>query len=540
MRRLVEALGGDYVQWRALMRVSIALLMRRVDTAPSRKRRFVASWWAQPIMYLIFGFFFVTFILGARDSLFVNTLMITYAMFLSGLAVLLDYNALVTSSDDYAILGYRPIDSRTYFLVRLGTLVFLILVISTAIALVPAITTSVVHGIHPERGIALIVAVWTSALWFSLLLVIAYAHVVQRVPTYRVRSVLSYLQMVLSVFVYGGYILVPQLLSEASVQDVVLSRDSIWMFYPGVWFAQYVELVSGRPGWSAAGMIALTLVLVAATVRALSGRVSLQFTERLSAMSLADAVSPAAARPARGVSLFRGGEARAVWLLVRAQFRSDHRFRMGVLSILPVTALYLVVSVTDDTMRDPFTLIHGGSAGGNLIHLGVLMLPTTLASIMVSSERYKAAWVLYATPGNRTRIITSMKNVVFVSFVIPYLTILGFVFLYFFRNPLHVLLHLTVLGMLSHLCLLTLILFNPRLPFSMPPHAGDRTVRVFLITLGVVVFSAVTIPLAIRFVYPEPAYLAAFLFGLCALSFGVSWLGRLRMKHTIMAAEFAG
>ena len=50
--------------------------------------------------------------------------------------------------------------------------------------------------------------------------------------------------------------------------------------------------------------------------------------------------APARARPP-GALLFTRDEARAVALLVRSQFRNDIKFRMGVLTILPLTLVYL-------------------------------------------------------------------------------------------------------------------------------------------------------------------------------------------------------
>lgn len=62
----------------------------------------------------------------------------------------------------------------------------------------------------------------------------------------------------------------------------------------------------------------------------------------------------AAEKRTRGESWFTTGEARAVALLVRSQFRDDHRFRMGVLGLLPFTLLYMVMGVRNGAIADPF------------------------------------------------------------------------------------------------------------------------------------------------------------------------------------------
>ncbi len=68
-----------------------------------------------------------------------------------------------------------------------------------------------------------------------------------------------------------------------------------------------------------------------------------------------------------------------------------------------------------------------------------------------------------------------MKSVVMVYFVLPYITVLTVLFVYFYGNPLHALLHGLMLLLLMHLFLQLEFLVPADLPFSLPQRRGQTT-----------------------------------------------------------------
>ncbi len=122
MRRLFAAADVDYDQWKALTIVALKLDFRTSSLGRSQFRRdasIVAAVIGQLIFYTLIGLAIAAFVWFSRDLFLVGTVAMTYVMFVVGMAVLVDHNSALASPSDYAILGFRPVTSRTYFAVRL-------------------------------------------------------------------------------------------------------------------------------------------------------------------------------------------------------------------------------------------------------------------------------------------------------------------------------------------------------------------------------------------------------------------------------------
>jgi hypothetical protein len=184
---------------------------------------------------------------------------------------------------------------------------------------------------------------------------------------------------------------------------------------------------------------------------------------------------------------FRTGEARAVSVLVRAQFRNDQRFRMGVLGILPMTLIYIFIGLRDGNLQDPFVQSHRGTAF-SLVTVAVLMFPALLKQALTHSEQFRASWIFFACPSDRLSLIRSAKNVVLAYFLAPYLLFVFAVYVVVIGigSIGHIALHMALLGLISHLVLQAYILLDPDLPFSRPAQTGRRsgTVIGFMLVMG--------------------------------------------------------
>jgi len=108
-----------------------------------------------------------------------------------------------------------------------------------------------------------------------------------------------------------------------------------------------------------------------------------------------------------------------------------------------------------------------------MIYLAATLLPPTLRQSLIHSDAYTASWIYFATPADRGRLVLATKDFIFACFVLPYLALVGVLLLYFFRNPLHVLLELLLLALLTHFLLQLTTLFSPSLPFSQPVQKGS-------------------------------------------------------------------
>ena len=535
MNRLLTALGVDYAQWKALTITALRLDFRVANVGmvrTDRKSSPVRVVVFQLVFYGLLGLFMALAVTYMEDRLAASLVVISYVMVMVATAILIEHNSVVISPTDYGILGYQPITSRTYFAARLTNVLIYMLAMTTAVGLLPAAAFFVNHG--AAVGVAAVAALYASATATTLAIIAFYAWLVRAVGARRLRSLLSWVQMFVSFIVYGGFFAFSEVFATGVLASVTFPRTPWLLLYPGTWFASWMEVAAGGAGVLDAAAVLASLALIVLLARQLRGRLSLEYAEQLGTLSSATMgdARTAALRP--GV-WFRGGEGRAVAILVRSQFRNDLKFRMGILGILPITVLYLIMGLRTAEAAN------GGPGGPDLglVTMAVLLFPTMLKANLGRSEAFRASWIFFASPADRTRLIRSSRNVLIAFFLIPYLVIVGVVLAFFVDSLVWTFIYLLVTGLISNLALLVATLMDPELPFSKPYEKGKGMSRFFLIFILIGILGAF-LPFLTRRMYGHPVAVVVTLSVIIGISLVLDRMTRLRVERQAAHLEFLG
>ncbi len=483
MNAVFGAFGVDYDQWRALTIVALKLDFRQGSFGRSRfsnQTRGVARILVQVILYSVYGLF-LSFLLWAIDDLFLaGTFLATYVMFMVGMTVLLGYNSVLTSPLDYGILGFRPVTSRTYFAAKLTNALVYTTGLTTAVAYIPVVTLFVRHG--AAVGSAGIAATYGASFFTALTILFGYGGLMHLIGADALKRGLSYVQMAMSFVVYGGYFLSGQLARSQALHSLSIPKSPWLVLAPPTWFASYLDIAAGHAVPIQLVIAAISVFAGVALVVGAGGRLSMTYSDRLAAIAASSQRTRHSSGRARRGWWFRRDEPRAVAVLVRSQFRNDQRFRMGILGILPLTLLYAIMGIRDGNMADPFVQASRGG-GFSLVTVAILVFPSMLKPALTRSESFRASWVFFACPADRLKIIRSAKNVVVAYFLVPYLIFVGAIYAYVAHNLWHVLVHIMLLGLISHLVLQSMVFLDPELPFSRPTQVGRRGTSVIVLML---------------------------------------------------------
>jgi len=500
-RWVVEATGADYSQWRVLTGTMLKNQLRTakaLQTTTAKEKHGRRIPWGTLVMYGLFGLYNSFFAAQVPGAFMSGTLVLLMICIMIATSILVDFQSVVVSAHDYEILGYQPISSRTYFVVKVTSVLLYTGIIGALMGGFATISFLVVYG--PLVAAAWIAAVAGVIVWTTLAMVYMYAAMIHLIPQRRLRRVLSYLQLVAGFAVFAPLALVtmtdwlPTNAVDPPTQLLVL---------PSTWFASVLPIAEGN--WSASILLSAAVAFgsIFVLVRYVGGRLSLSYAERPGAIVSRSTVPRrprVAGRPAR----FRmSPELRAVATLVRGQFRDDMNFRLGVLAILPVTVLYVFMGLRDGPLPDPFVELGFGASNLFLIHLAVLGMPLMLMEHLFRSESYKAAWVFFAAPVDRARLVSNSGNCVTVFFLIPYLAMLAGVLAWAFGNFWHAVAHVLLLGLMAHLLIHTVLIAAPRLPFAAPPRTGGRIGSVMgVMLLGMIGVGLLPLLLWVAYVRP--------------------------------------
>jgi hypothetical protein len=525
-------LGIDAVQWRALVRTYLRLEMRGAGGAVRRDR---ARTSVSPLAGLVFvsgigSVAFAVVIANASNTLLAVSLLTTYAAANTMMLLLVDFTGTILSPDDYGILGPRPVESRTYFAARFAAVTVYVGVVSVTIAVLPAIVLAVRAGLL--AGVATVAAVLLCDLCGAVLVINGYVLLLRWIHPSRLQRATSYLQLVGATSFYLLYYFMTRTFQGAMLDRLDFAASPWLWSFPTTWFAAWVVVAEGATAaaWLAAGA---ACVVVIACLPLAAGRLSLDYARRLGELT---AEGEAARAPRSGwLPGFRRGEARAVALLVRAQFRFDQRFRMGVLGILPLTGFYLLLGLDGGALQDPF--VSGTAASGPGVFMAVVFIPMTLHAALTASESWRAAWIFFASPASHARIVVAAKNFVAMYFVGAYVLVLGALWSYFFERIWHAAVHALIAGLLAHLLLQLHVIVKPALPFAAEPRKAERSATLFgIILLGSI--AAGVAPSVLSVVYRSMLATATVLALLVATTAGVEYALRLRVDEAIGVLEF--
>jgi hypothetical protein len=271
----------------------------------------------------------------------------------------------------------------------------------------------------------------------------------------------------------------------------------------------------------------------------LGGRLSLQYSETLGAMTVVARARAAASAETRTRPRlwFTSGEARAVALLVRSQFRHDHRFRMGVLGLLPFTLLYMVMGVRNGAIADPFAATRTMQAWP--LTMAVLASPTMLRMLLTRSDAFRASWIFFTCPSDRMKIARASKDVLVVFFLIPYLLVVSAIYGYVVGNVAHVLVHVAFLGLLAHLVLQIALLLDPALPFSRPMQQ-TRVTGFFLGFTLVTILGSLFVQFFSARIYNSAVSTVAAVAVIVVVGLAIDLITRARVQRQAQLLEFEG
>lgn len=550
MRRLFDRLAIDYDQWRALSLASLKLDFRvggmRGVLGQQNRDRPSGQLISVVIFYVFTGIFLAGFAFMNKNVFLTSTLLSAYIMFMVGSIVLVEYNSVVVSPDDYEILGYRPISSRTFFVARLTNVFFYVSVMIAAMALLPIGAYFFTLGFRPLLGLAALAAFFTAGFSVALFMIVLYAAMLAYVHPNRLRRVLSYLQLVTSFIVFGSYALMPRLLSTNNMMARLDPDSKPWLLlFPPAWFASYLRLAIGEIGVTTLVPALGSLMVVGFLVIYAVGNLSLDYSRRLGGLrALTEEVVQESRRSGRRRPflrwLFQADEPRAIALLIRSQFRYDQKFRLSVLGILPLTVFYLFMALSSGPIPDPFLAGLKGFGNSVLVYLAVLLFPLMLQTNLRNSDHYQASWIFFASPMQRDRLVLAAKNFVVVYFLLPYLLLIGGLFCYFYAALWHAGVQLLVLALVAHLVLQIAVFVSPEVPFSRPVKKGERSARMLLIMMIMPIVSLGLLSGIFLLVYPSRILTGLLLVFLAVLTLLMERMLRVRIQRRLGALQYQG
>ncbi|MCX6132926.1 MAG: hypothetical protein NTU47_03840 [Ignavibacteriales bacterium] len=553
LHRLFTAYGIDFIQWKALTRAAVRLANRqsslRFDSTSARGKDMNYSLLLSAFIYLVLGLVMTSFVFKLHDSFWSSLILFTIVGFMVGSLMLVEFGTIVVAPEDYHVFSVQPVSSRTYFAAKVTFTLFYVLIYTMALGLPSVLVYGLAprfrgegFAMHPYLMIASFAGLVMVGVGVAMTMILVYATILRYVHFRKLKNVLSYLQLTMSFVVYGSYSLLPSFIERVGSD---LPGVKPWWVYllPMSWYSSFLDLASGTFDplsilASAAGVVSFVGIIPFAL-----SKISISYAESLSeASTVPEEKNYRQSAGSRNVSsVFQRDEDRAIAMLIRSQFKHDTRFRLGILAIIPLTVLYLFMGLRGGgKLFDPFNPDWKSLANSALIYFVIILFPMTIKEAVTRSESYLASWIFFVTPASQTRLVLSVKKILFWFFVVPYLSILGLVFLYYFGNIVHVMMHMLVLFLFSYSFLQVFLLVKPQMPFSVPRQLGERaSILGTVMFLGPVVLVGLLLGFSF-FVYQNTVVYIAVVSLLIFLTMLLEKFLVLRITRKLSRLEFRG
>lgn len=431
-------------------------------------------------LYLIMSIMLASVVDRAQNVFLGMFFVLAMQMVFVAVTILLEFSHLILSPEDFPILAPHPVNSRTFFTAKLLHLAIYVTLIVASLGLLPSVITAIVYKnalLFPLTFIA----TWACGMATALCFALFYTAMLRIANRERMHRYLGYLQFLMTFVIYGGYMFLPDL--GAQILTLSKSGFNTTLFYllPPGWFAAWPAMLSepitAPQIWAAiAGVVSLIALYFLG-----NSRLTFRYAQTLSeTVEQQESKAETHERPgilSHLIDSFATPEDLVVWRLMRKQFKYDNRYKMSLLMPIPLTLLYIYMGLKDgQALADPFATAETLASVHStvLVYLVIALIPYLVVIGTAYSTSYQAAWIYYASPADRTRLVVASHRFAILFFCIPYLIFMGGLMVYFFGNVLHAFLHCIVLFLLLLSLVGALALISPRFPFSQEAKSGQR------------------------------------------------------------------
>ncbi len=416
---LYRRMGVDIRHLKAILTAKLMMDDRRPNPIQQARRNKSNK----PVTAATLGMIFFTTIMGCvflvsfavgKDYITRLTIYFSFYIFVLASTLITDFTSVLIDIRDNMIILPKPINDKTFLLARLLHIMIHVSKMVLPLSIPAMIYMGIKEGI---QGLFPFMLLILAATLFTIFLINAlYVFILKVTTPEKFKNIISYFQIFFAIFFYGGYQLVPRLISKAALENYSVTTSMWACLTPPYWFAgswnflRYLDVSFPLPVYFLLSM-ALPVVSIWVVIKYFAP----SFNQKLSLISGSDGDGAPVKANSKGIIsttsayitqlskwLTNEGAERMAFLHTWKITGRSRDFKMKVYPSLGYLVVYIVImffntknKVSIDDIRDQ---VHGGKfIFIGLIYFSSFILVMALRQITYS-DKYKAAWIYYITP----------------------------------------------------------------------------------------------------------------------------------------------
>ena len=434
-RGLFIRLGIDYDAMDKILRIKLLMDQRRVPTIfndSSNKKEgnhFLKSLW----IYALYGLILIPFILLGDNYVFLMSIVFGMTMFILMTSMISDFSTVLLDVRDKNILHTKPINGRTLSAVKVVHVMIYMTLITLSFATLPILVSVFQHGI--VFSLVFIVELVLTMLLVIVLTAFVYLFVLRFFDGERLKDIINYVQILLSLGVVVGYQVLIR--SFDLVDFEILYSFSWWhLFIPPLWYGATFELVLHQ-NFSGA-MITFTALSFLVPILAILFYARLMPSFERNLEKLVSETGKGKEKKNRLDDLWakitcRSNEERVFFRFAAMMMKQEREFKLKVYPGLGIALVFPFIFIFSELRERPLADISTGKMF-LFIYFCNLLIPTTVQMLKFSGN-YKGSWLMKAAPiKHASALYSGSLKALLVKLYLPVLLLVGIAFTWMFTG----------------------------------------------------------------------------------------------------------
>lgn len=499
-----QKFGVDYRQMRTILKMKMTMDSRKEATIQGmssnakqneEKNHFFSSLWVYAIISVFLLLLFVY-----DNWVFQYTTYFSYIFIMLFSTMLANFSNILLDVKDSELIGTKPVSQKTIGAAKATHIGIYLVAFTFAVGLAVMLATFYFNGI--VAGILIVALTFLAALWALGLTIVMYATVLKHFDGERLKNIIAYSQIGVSVFMIMGYYLMQQIFEiidpETFLVEMNLSLGHALLF--PMWFVAPFGIV--QEGFKIVYVVYTLLLIIGTVVIAVLYNVnSDKIDSNLQKMSKGKAqpsnrsiLESAAAKTLSFDSLERA-YFHFTWQLTKNEREFKTRLYPSIASAMVFPVVMFFSSLRGDqpiTSQNTMTFLY-------LPYFTMLAIPM-IAVATQFSVNYKGRWVFEMSPEHaKGPFLRAVTKVMLVKILLPMYALIS-VLILILTGPTY------VIQLLNGFLLMSVILYfemnrsSQGLPFSRKYAASEANqgcmssliffVPVFIISLIMILIQA--------------------------------------------------
>lgn len=497
IKPLFKLFGIDYDMMRRILQVKLTMDGRRLPTVfggdKSDKRQqgnqFLKSLW----IYVLYGVTLVPFIFLGDNYLFQVSIMFGITMFILMTSLISDFSTVLLDVRDKTILNTKPVDARTINAAKLVHVTIYIILLAGAFLIIPMIFMVGVQGFI--FSLLFLVEMFFLVLFIMSLTALIYIFILRYFSGEKLKDMINYVQILLSVGIIIGYQIVIRVFDFVSF-DFTYDFSFWHVFIPPMWFGAPFEVILHQN--YSGGIITLSILALIIPIGSIILYYFLMPTFERNLEKLLEETKERHKKKwqleelvARLVCL--NPKERAFYRFSSMMMSRERNFKLRVYPFLAMAFVFPFIMLFNQISTDSFAELSHSQSYFTIYFSHIVI--GMVVFMLKYSDKYKGAWVFRVPPvENPVQFYSATLKVFLVQLYLPIYLILSVIYVVIFSARIIP----DLLAVLLTAILLTLIAYkimnNGVYPFSEPletARQGGSTMKSFLMMFIVAIFAGI-------------------------------------------------